>query len=163
MKFLTVLILILSISLAFGQGYQDYDAKALYDNSNSTGTFDVADSTIFDATLGFVAVNTLTTADSATSRSVYNNGYNDKTVIIQIDSLSGTTSTEYFFGRYQGAEYGWTWASMGTLTADAGKIKWNVGEQPWAPYEVIQVWAIKFEETGSQRNKHGIRIVELKD
>lgn len=159
MKYFTILFLL--VSMAAGQDYRDFNAKHLYDKSEASGTFDVDDSTSYNSALGFYVVNTTTSADSATSMAVLNNGFNDKTVVIQIDSLAGTTSTEYFFGKYQGPEYGWTWVSMGTLTADAGKIIWHVGNQSWASYEVLMAWAIKFVETGAQRNRHGIRIVEL--
>ena len=156
-----LIFLLLIPVLAFTQNYEEYTADDLFSRGDASLT--VRSDSVYDTGASYYSVWTgASAADTLISTGMPNaGGGNDITVHCGVDSISGTTDVEAFFGIYRGVEAGWLWYSMGTLSSDGGSITWHVGNQSWAVYYVISGWGIKFEETGNQRNGLWARAVKF--
>ncbi len=167
MKFLTIITLvILLLYPAFGQDYEEYGTRTLFDNASATfipATL-TKDSVQLQTTLNLWMVNSQPdTNNTFESRPMEHIGGNDMTISGQIDSLAGTVTTYWYFGYYTSPSYGWTWVLMDSLLTDADTFKWNVGEQSWGPYENFAVWKVRgVEQADGASAKHSIDVVNFK-
>jgi hypothetical protein len=160
---LSMLVILLAHGIGRCQDYNEKETNWLFNSSNATLTGITVDSVSRVGTNTYYTLNTVAAqADTAISQYVGNDGGgNDITVYVLADSVAGTTSIEAFFGIYRGAALGWLWNSMGTIATDGGSITFDVAAQSYGPYRVIDVWGIKLEETGNQRNLIHVRTIKF--
>lgn len=162
---LTALFVALFVIAGIAQDYEEYGTKFLFDNSSASfvPTTMTTDSVQVQTTLNLWMVNSQSdTNNTFTSRPVEHIGGNDLTIVGQIDSLSGTVTTYYYFEYYVSPAYGWTSVLMDSLLTDADKFIWNVGEQSWGPYVSFQVWRVKgVEQNDNCSAKHSLEAVNF--
>ena len=149
--------------LLFAQSHQNYTAYDLFNKFGIDSAAVTTPSWSPDDSLtvsnGIYWFATTDTTDTIISRTLtLERGGNDISVYVKADSVGDTLSTFVFFGYYRGPELGWSWNIVDTLSTDGAEAVYNVGEQSYGPYEVIEQIGIKIEERAAAWNKYAIRI-----
>lgn len=162
-KVLAVLLPLLVIGLLFGQGFRHYDTKYLYyDNYGLTTCTVPVDSIQKVSGHVWYKIHTIAAGpDTLLSRSVFKSTAQiAQTIYAGLDSLAGTTKVYVEYGVYRGWELGWNYTVLDSLTSDGDNVTIDLSDLAWAKVRVADVWNIRLRESGNQRNRIWIRIIE---